>query len=57
MMIKKEFKLMMIVVLLLAFLLVAGCFNYKQGAEPLSEKDILKEIAKVEDNLCRGLLN
>src|SRR3989344_156955 len=51
MMIKKEFKLMMIVVLLLAFLLVAGCFNYKQGAEPLSEKDILKEIAKVEQEV------
>lgn len=44
----KSFGVAMVIIM---FLLVAGCFNYKQGkqdASQLSEKDILKEIAKVE---------
>ncbi|MBI4152381.1 hypothetical protein HY495_01610 [Candidatus Woesearchaeota archaeon] len=49
--VKREVKLMLMVVLMLAFLLVAGCFNYKQGTEQLSEKDILKEIAKIEQEV------
>ena len=51
-MIQKEVKKTIIVaVVLFVFLMVAGCFNYKQADAQPSEQDILKEIAKVEQEV------
>lgn len=51
-MIQREVKKTIIVaVVLLVFLSVVGCFNYKQADGQLSEEDVLKEIAKVEQEV------
>ncbi|MBI2103069.1 hypothetical protein HYT55_04470 [Candidatus Woesearchaeota archaeon] len=51
-MIQREVKKTIIVaIVLLVFLMVAGCFNYKQADAQPDEQDILKEIAKVEQEV------